>query len=794
MNHDKPQRTQNNSELILLNQRILPYLRNLGYSHIESNVTVYLGNRLVEVDAVAYLDADKKEPYVVIELKNSIRSEPSLLDPSVQQAFTAASALGKLVRYLLITNGEKYYWFERIPENQSLVPLKYPPENQSKISQGSLFDEFFISVTDPDQYNQLLQPIIDILRKEGLSFGIRMAIELNRVIIAKIFDEQQNANKKEKEYQFNSSGDDPYVVSLRIKSLYQKAVSISSRDKYIDEGIWSLSPQALLSVVKLLEPYAISKISKEVIGRTFWIMFPALLKREEGAYTTPLPLATLIAQLAQPKLEELILDPACGTGLLLLESVRFIQNQLITLYDSSELPIGYNDKNLLFNSFTGLELNSEVAELAATNFAINGLPYTNIINVNSLNKQSRDRYGIQPNSYDVLVSNPPFGFLLDGNETYLRDYRFTLGNSKVSIEVLFLELSLNLLKWGGRLVILVPDSFLSSKNLTYARTWLLGHTTNRAIISLPPETFAIAGHKGKASILLLEKRHPVSDQEPVLVVDIKNIGYDRFGKPTRENDLPQLIDTVKRFQETGEVHRQLEQGSMRIWTIPVSRLNPERLDIAQLDPAGNQLINALSYGRYPTVRIEEIAEIISGRNFKTYVEQGPDTAILIQAGAVRDLEINTTSLQYISYDEYQKSGRVKLQPGDVLVTTTGQYLGRAAAVETLSEAAVASGAVTILRPRNDLDPVFLAAVVTSPIGKEQIYQRQASATAQPYIRRADLGHIVIPLPPLNVQKELAYKITSMLADARALQKRATEIEADAKGLVISELLGTAQDE
>lgn len=72
--------------------------------------------------------------------------------------------------------------------------------------------------------------------------------------------------------------------------------------------------------------------------------------------------------------------------------------------------------------------------------------------------------------------------------------------------MLFIELAIDLLRPGGLLVSLVPDSFLSSPSYQSARSWLLQRTLPRAIISLPPETLMPIGHSGKTTVLLLEKK------------------------------------------------------------------------------------------------------------------------------------------------------------------------------------------------------------------------------------------------------------------------------------------------
>jgi restriction endonuclease S subunit len=307
------------------------------------------------------------------------------------------------------------------------------------------------------------------------------------------------------------------------------------------------------------------------------------------------------------------------------------------------------------------------------------------------------------------------------------------------------------------------------------------------------------GHAGKATALLLEKRLPRGEHEQVLVADVQSVGYDRFGRSTRENDLPQLVELINKFQEGALSDLQYDSAKARIkrlraLKVYVSDLNETGYRLSRLDPKGSEEIHALTRGRYPAVRIEEVADVISGRNFRTYVEQSPDAAILILAGAVRESEIDLTYSPYISIENYWMSKRAHITNGDVLVTTTGAYLGRAAVVEGLPQLAAASSAVTILRPGPEVDAFFLAALLNSIIGREQIARLQATTTAQPYIRRNDLGQLLIPLPSLAHQRALASRITEILATARELSARARSLEVEAREAVVSELLKSNEHE
>ncbi len=332
------------------------------------------------------------------------------------------------------------------------------------------------------------------------------------------------------------------------------------------------------------------------------------------------------------------------------------------------------------------------------------------------------------NSYDAVLLHPPIG-LAPKNEHILS--QFGISSSRATLEMLFVELSIELLRPGGVSALLVPDTLLSSPAYQNVRSWILHRTRLRAIISLPPETFNSIGHSGKATILLLEKESTESKLgDQVIIADVQSVGYDRFGHSIGKNDLPNLIEALDEYRTTGNIETNSQEGKLRLWAIALNDLSSKGLDVGQFDPAGNEIVYALRHGQYPSVKLNEVVDIISGRNFKTYVEKGLNTALLVQAGAVRNLTLDLSNIPSISVKDYDSAKSAHIKTGDILVTTTGAYLGRAAVFDLQNAQAVASGAVTILRPSpgSNVDPFFLAAVISSALGKEQIAQRQAAST------------------------------------------------------------------
>jgi len=778
------------SESVLISQRVIPYLHNLGYKFLSTNLPITKRNRIIQADVVVYNDKEKIEPYIVVEVKRKLPNEVTLLDPAVQQAFTLAVELGPSVRYLLISDGQRYDWFERSAKGTSLVQLSNPPETEQRTEQLLLLSKSLVPITDPEQFIRLMQLAIQVLREE-IPNGLKVGIELNRILIAKLYDEQVILEGQDSN--FTSTNETAELVASKIEKLYKNAVT-HLNDLPPKDGLWILSPRALLNVVKILEPYALSFVTPNIRGHFFWQTFPNFINfYKEGVFTTPALLAELLVELVEPHQGDRIIDPACGTGLFLIESLKHIEIQSLTGENpfSSIEDIAYKYQQ----NVVGVEWNPEVAELARTNLVLNGISPKQIVRANALDERELKSFGIEKGIYDIVLLDPPIG-MPTRDDAILRQFEVTKQSGKITLEELFIERAIDLTRPGGMLAIFVPDSLLAGPTYLHFRRWLLNRTIPRAIISLPTETFAPSGHTRKATILLLRRRSTdVRLDDTVLVADVQSIGYDKFGQATNQSDLPDLIKAVRTFLDVGQIEVNKEGSKLKVWLVAINELIDTRLDVTQLNPAGQDILLALEGSQYRIVRLDQIVDIISGNNFKKYVEKGPKTAIVLQAGAVKDLVLDISSAPYISLEEYEEMKRVQVKIGDVLVTTSGQYLGRAVAIDDLTENGVASGAVTILRPLSGsgINPFFLAAVISSDLGKKQIAQR-VLGIAQPYIRRTDIGKISIPLPSLRKQEEIAARIRGMLTESQMLVKRVHELESSAKQLVITELLAGDDNE
>ena len=164
---------------------------------------------------------------------------------------------------------------------------------------------------------------------------------------------------------------------------------------------------------------------------------------QAGEYYTPRPVTNFIVEKVNPKLGEVVLDPACGTGGFLTSTIA----HLGSITTTEELAT-------LQKSITGWEKKPLPYLLAMTNLILHDIEIPKIKHINSLNRPLSD-YSAK-DRVDVIVANPPFG----GAEDAAVKQNFPSEFQTSETADLFMALIMNLLKDGGRAGVVLPDGFM----------------------------------------------------------------------------------------------------------------------------------------------------------------------------------------------------------------------------------------------------------------------------------------------------------------------------------------------
>jgi len=215
----------------------------------------------------------------------------------------------------------------------------------------------------------------------------------------------------------------------------------------------------------------------------------------KGEYYTPRAITRLMTMMTNPKLNDTVLDPACGTGGFLTAAIDHIRENYVH---------NVEEEQILQKSITGWELKPVAYVLGLTNLILHGMDVPDYHYIDSLKKEynsisSKDRV-------DIILANPPFGAsIADGVETnFPATYR-----CKESAD-LFVILMVQLLKSTGKAAIVLPDGSITGDGVkARIRERLLTECNLHTIVRLPQSTFFPA--TVSTNLLFFEKGTPTKE-------------------------------------------------------------------------------------------------------------------------------------------------------------------------------------------------------------------------------------------------------------------------------------------
>lgn len=213
-----------------------------------------------------------------------------------------------------------------------------------------------------------------------------------------------------------------------------------------------------------------------------------------GEFYTPRAVTRFIVNRVDPKLEESVLDPACGTGGFLTCAIDHKREHYVKTRE---------DEETLVNSIRGYEKKALPHMLAVTNMILHGIDTpTQIKHDNTLSRPYKD-YG-NADRVNVIITNPPFGGMEeDGIENNFPAHLRTRETAD-----LFMALVIKLLKDQGRAAVVLPDGFLFGEGMkTRLKQSLLEECNLHTIVRLPNGVFS--PYTGiKTNLLFFTKGQP----------------------------------------------------------------------------------------------------------------------------------------------------------------------------------------------------------------------------------------------------------------------------------------------
>lgn len=622
--------------------------------------------------------------------------------------------------------------------------------------------------------NHLAGNAVGVTRDEAL------ASEIINILFCKIYDEVNTA--PDEMVSFRAAVDDtPKKVHGRIIHLFKKVRS-EYADVFDAKDVISLDPSSIRHVVGELQNYCITAADRDAVGDAFEVFIGPALRGSEGQFFTPRNVVQMVIDMVDPKPGEMVIDPACGSGGFLIGTLSHIWAAM----DRRAEKLGWDAvttalkrKEVASKCLRGMDKDGFLAKVTKAYMAIMGDGRGGVFCENSLERpvvwrqQTQDK--VELGLFDVVVTNPPFGKKIKIKGAPLLG-QYDLGHKwrkprkgppsrKNELErsrppqLLFVERCLQLLKDGGRLGVVIPESTLGSPSYTHLMHFLLQRTTIRAVVTLPEPLFKTSGKGGthtKVCALYIEKTKPTGPYN-IFMADVKWCGHDSRGNPTlRRNAEGEMIllDEVPavavRYQSRHLIDptKQNRLGFM----MSSEDLRNRILVPKYYDPGIRAHLKKLK----ATHELMTLQDLIKKRwvSVATGVEvgkmaYGTGDIPFVRTSDLSNWEIKNDPKHGVSqeiYDEYM--AKAEVQAGDILLVKDGTYLIGTSAIVTKYDLPMLYQShlyrIRVKRPEK-LNPWLLFACLNSPIVKRQIRSVQFTQDIIDSIGRR-LHELSIPIP------------------------------------------------
>lgn len=328
----------------------------------------------------------------------------------------------------------------------------------------------------------------------------------------------------------------------------------SAYAKYMGDAIFKIPTPLMLDkvVASLDELYEQMALLKNVDTRGDvyeYLLSKLATAGVNGQFRTPRHIIRMMVELMEPKADDIICDPACGTSGFLVAASEYLKEckKSEVLFDSK------NKEHYMNHMFHGYDMDRTMLRIGAMNMMTHGVDNPFIEYRDSLSDQNSDS-----GRYSLILANPPFKGSLD-YDTVSADLLKVCKTKKT--ELLFLALFERMLKVGGRCACIVPDGVLfgTSKAHKDIRKEIVECQRLEAVISMPSGVFKPYAGVSTAILIFTKTGHGGTDN--VWFYDMKADGYSLDDKRTeiKEND---VLDIIQRFRNLeGELDRKRTEQS-----------------------------------------------------------------------------------------------------------------------------------------------------------------------------------------------------------------------------------------
>jgi len=356
----------------------------------------------------------------------------------------------------------------------------------------------------------------------------------------------------------------------------------SSYATYMKDAAFLIpTPQLLHRVVDMLDELPME--SRDMKGDLYEYLLSHLTTAgKNGQFRTPRHIILMMVNLIDPKPDDIICDPACGTAGFLVAAGEYLRDKHPEIFRNKKLQDHFTN-----TMFYGLDFDSSMLRISVMNLLLHGIENPHIAGRDAL---SETNAGMREMA-TIILANPPFKGSLD-YESVAKDLLKVTSTKKT--ELLFISLFLHMLKTGGRCACIVPDGVLfgSSNAHKDARKSIIDDQKLEAVISMPSGVFK--PYAGVSTAVLVFTKTNSGGTDNVWFYDMTADGFSLDDKRTQldpnkheTNNIPDIVHRWHNLKDEKK-RKRTEQSFL----VPADEIRENNYD--------------LSINRYKEVVHEEI--------------------------------------------------------------------------------------------------------------------------------------------------------------------------------------------
>jgi type I restriction enzyme M protein len=563
----------------------------------------------------------------------------------------------------------------------------------------------------------------------------------------------------------------PDLGGFDVLALYAEAIQKMNINKNIPQLFRDIfknaylpyrDPETLKSFLKIIDDFEYDH--SERLGDAFEYLLSVLGSQgDAGQFRTPRHIIDLMVEIVDPKKNETILDPACGTAGFLISSYKHIVKNNSSSYNPDQNNTngngnGYSGDKLtpderkkLAVNIKGYDISPDMVRLSLVNLYLHGFTNPLIVEYDTLTSEEKwNEYA------DIILANPPFMSPKGGIKPHKR---FSVESSRS--EVLFVDYIAEHLTPNGRAAVIVPEGIIFQSGTAYkSLRKMLVEKYLYAVVSLPGGVFN--PYSGvKTSILLMDKTL-ARRTDKILFAKIENDGFD-LGAQRRANErgeIPNIMLAIKNFVKCiidGIGYNSDESNNLVVAT-------KERISESDdWNLSGERYRDKITQSnKYDFVKLgnRELFQVEAGgtpsSTNDTYWNGGIPWITLVDLPANEHVSIIKSTKRTISHAGLKNSS-AKMIPVDSIIVSTRATIGRVG-INKIELATNQGFKNIIIKDKGKVDTLYIALILKS---LEDLMNQWATSGTFKELTKGRFCEIEIPLPAINIQREIVSEIEDL---------------------------------